>query len=52
VALWPGFTKEYVTGLAALDFAAYELMPAVRQQASDQAAPRASPPAGTDPWSR
>jgi cation diffusion facilitator CzcD-associated flavoprotein CzcO len=44
VALWPGFTKEYVTGLAALDFAAYELMPAVR--------PQASPLAPTNCWSR
>jgi hypothetical protein len=60
VALWPGFTKEYVKGLAAPDFAAYELMPGVRpqasqqasQQASDQASDQASPPAGSDRWSR
>jgi cation diffusion facilitator CzcD-associated flavoprotein CzcO len=48
VALWPGFTQEYVKGLTAPDFAAYELLPGARQQASDQA----SPPAGTDRWSR
>jgi hypothetical protein len=45
-----------VKGLAAPDFAAYELMPGVRQQASqqasDQASDQASPPAGSDRWSR
>jgi hypothetical protein len=52
VALWPGFTKDYVKGLTAPDFAAYELMPGARPQAPQQASPEASPSAGTDRWSR
>ena len=52
VALWPGFTQEYVKGLTAPDFAAYELLPGARPQASQQTSPEASPSAGTDRQSR
>ncbi len=52
VALWPGFTQEYVKGLTAPDFAAYEMLPGVRPQASQQTSPEASPSAGTDRQSR